>query len=94
MAYTDELEPVLDAEQALRHRIALRIAQERAEPDAQVRLEPDMRAADEAIEAWAGEAQDEHDDRAFRPLTPLQQLLSEHRAICERIEDIRDRRLS
>ena len=94
MAYTDELDAVLDAEQALRRRIALRIVEERAMPDAEDQLENHMRAADEAIEAWSDEAQDEHDDRAFRPLTPLQQLLAEHRAICERIHDIRDRRLS
>ena len=94
MAYTDELEPVLEAEQALRRRIALRIAQEQAEPVAEALGEHHMHAADEAIEAWRDEAQDEHDAHSFRPLTPLQQLLTEHRAICDRIDDIRDRRLS
>ena len=94
MAYIDELELVLEGEQALRRQIALRIAQEQGEPAAEAPREHHVRAADEAIEAWAGEAEDEHDARAFRPLTPLQQLLAEHRAICERILDIQDRRLS
>jgi hypothetical protein len=95
MAYTDELEAVLEAEQALRCRIALRIAQERGEPGADIPLEHQMHAADAAIEAWGDEGEEEdHDIRAFRPLTPLQTLLAEHRAICDRILDIRDRRLS
>ncbi len=94
MAYIDELELVLEAEQALRRRIALRIAQEHGEPAADALREHQIQAADEAIEAWVGEAEDEHDARAFRPLTPLQELLAEHRAICDRILDIQDRRLS
>lgn len=94
MAYVDELERVLEAEQALRCRIALRLAQEQGEPAATSLQEHHIRAADEAIEAWASEAEDEHDARAFRPLTPLQELLAEHRAICDRILDIQDRRLS
>ncbi|MFA6965380.1 hypothetical protein [Bosea sp. (in: a-proteobacteria)] len=94
MAYTDELEPVLEAEHALRLRIARRIAEEGGELGADTPLEPHLQAADGAIEAWGAEDEDEHDARAFRPLTPLQQLLAEHRAICDRIADIRDRRLS
>lgn len=94
MAYTDELEPVLEAEHALRLRIARRIAEEGGELGADIPLERHLRAADEAIEAWGGEGEDEHDARAFRPLTPLQQLLAEHQAICDRIADIQDRRLS
>jgi hypothetical protein len=94
MAYIDELELVLEAEQTLRRRIALRIAQERGDSVADAPLEHQMRAADEAIEAWAADAEDDHDARAFRPLTPLQELLAEHRAICDRILDIQDRRLS
>ncbi len=94
MAYTDELESVLEAEQALRLMIALRIAEEGGEPAIAAPLEHHLQAADEAIEAWSDEDEDEHDARAFRPLTPLQQLLAEHRAICDRIADIRDRRLS
>jgi hypothetical protein len=94
MAYIDELELVLEAEQVLRRRIALRIAQERGDAVGDVPRQHQMQAADEAIEAWVGEAEDEHDARAFRPLTPLQELLTEHRAICDRILDIQDRRLS
>ena len=94
MAYTDELEAVLEAEQGLRRRIALCIALERGEPGADALLEHQMQAADEAIEAWVEGAEEEHDARAFRPPTPLQALLAEHRAICDRILDIRDRRLS
>lgn len=94
MAYRDELERVLEAEQALRRRIALRIAQERGDAVTGALREHQIQAADEAIEAWAEEAQEAHDAQAFRPLTPLQQLLAEHRAICDRIFDIQDRRLS
>ncbi len=94
MAYTDELEAVLEAEQALRRRIALSLAQERGEAAGAALLEHQMQAADAAIEYWLDEAEDAHDAHAFRPLTPLQSLLAEHRAVCERILDIRDRRLS
>lgn len=94
MAYIDELALVIEAEQALRRRIALRIAQEQGDPASDAPRDHQLRAADEAIEAWASEAEDEHDARAFRPLTPLQELLAEHRAICDRILDIQDRRLS
>jgi hypothetical protein len=94
MAYIDELEPVLEAEQTLRLRIARRIAHEAGEGDSDALQAHHLRAADAAIEAWAEEADEVHDAHAFRPLTPLQELLAEHRAICERIVDIRDRRLS
>lgn len=94
MAYTDELEAVLEAEQTLRRRIALLLARERGEPADEAATEPQMRAADAAIDAWGEAGEDEHDSRAFRPLTPLQTLLAEHRAVCDRIHDIRDRRLS
>jgi len=94
MAYIDELERVLEAEQALRRRIALRIAREAGEQAGDPLQEHHVRAADAAIEAWVEEAEEVHDAHAFRPLTPLQELLEEHRAICERIFDIRDRRLS
>ena len=92
MSYTDELEAVLDAEQALRLKIAREIAQERGEADAS--SDPSLDNADAAIEAWAADGEEDHDARAFRPLTPLQVLLADHRAICDRILDIRDRRLS
>lgn len=94
MAYRDELEPVLEAEQALRRRIALLLAQERGEPADEAPSEPQMHAAEEAIDAWSEEGEEAHDSRAFRPLTPLEALLAEHRAVCDRILDIRDRRLS
>lgn len=93
MAYTDELETILAAEQALRRRIALLLARESGAPGEEAPSGPQMRAADEAIENWVEEG-DAHDSRAFRPLTPLQELLAEHRTICDRILDIRDRRLS
>lgn len=94
MAYTDELEPLLDREQELRRSIALKIAEERGENLAGAPTRDHVDAADEAIGTWDEEFEFEHDMRAFRPLTPLQQLLAEHHAIRERIMDIRDRRLS
>lgn len=94
MRYTDELEPLLEREQALRREIALRIALETGQPERESPSEADMHAADEAIEAWQQDGEDDQDMRAFRPIGPLQHLLIEHLAICERIMDIRDRRLS
>ncbi|KPF72618.1 hypothetical protein IP69_01625 [Bosea sp. AAP35] len=94
MAYSDELDAVLEAEQALRRLIALQIAQEQGEPNGGSPSQFHVQAADAAIEAWCEDGEDDHDARAFRPLTPLQALLSEHRALCDRILDIRDRRLS
>ena len=94
MAYTDQLEPLLEREQELRHAIALTIAQERGENPAGTPTRDQFAAADAAIEAWTEDFEFEHDMRAFRPLTPLQTLLAEHDAIRERIMDIHDRRLS
>lgn len=98
MAYTDELEPMLSLEHDLRIRIALRIAQESREPGDEPRTgapsEDQLSAADAAIAAWSEQHEAEQDMRAFRPLTPLQQLLADHDAIMERILDLRDRRLS
>ena len=94
MSYRDELEAVVEAEQAIRARIALRVAQEQGQPAGDAPTEAQMEAADEAIIAWAEQGEEEQDERAFRPQTPLQRLLAEHRALCERILDIRDRRLS
>ncbi|AMJ61282.1 hypothetical protein [Bosea sp. PAMC 26642] len=93
MAYTNELEPLLDREQTLRQAIALRIAEESGE-EAAAPAEIHIKAAQEAIEAWIEESEWDQDTRAFRPQTPLQTLLAEHHAICERILDLRDRRLS
>ncbi|RDJ22833.1 hypothetical protein DWF00_05550 [Bosea caraganae] len=94
MAYTDELEPLLTLEHELRQKIALRIAEESGQKGGAAPSEDQMSAADQAIEAWSEEVDYEQDPRAFRPLTPLQTMLADHNEICERIMDIRDRRLS
>lgn len=92
--YTDELEPLLAAEQALRLKIALRIAQEAGAPAGAAPTQDEMAAADEAIALWQADGEDDEDLRAFRPLGPLQQLLIDHAMVCDRIADVRDRRLS
>lgn len=92
VSYTDELEAVMAAEQRLRRAIASAIARDEGGGD-----QPSpghLAAADAAIDAWAEEDEEALDQRAFRPLTPLQELLAEHRALLERIADIQDRRLS
>lgn len=89
--YTDELEAVIAAEQRLRGEIAGVIAREEGASAASARH---LAAADAAIDAWAEEGEEALDQRAFRPLTPLQELLAEHRTLLERIADIQDRRLS
>ncbi|MGO4667069.1 hypothetical protein [Bosea sp. 2RAB26] len=94
MSYVDELEPLIRLEQELRQTIALSLAEERGQPHGGAPTEEQLLVADEAIAAWAEEVDFEQDMRAFRPLTPLQTLLAEHLGICERIFDIRDRRLS
>ncbi len=93
MRYTDELEPLLELEQRQRRAIALRIAEEAGERPGEL-LEAHLIAADEAIAAWSDEGEQEQDMAAFRPIGPLQQLLIDHRQACDRIADIRDRRLS
>lgn len=94
MAYTDELEAMLAYEQALRDRIAMRIAREQGVAEGTPLSEAHRMAADEAIAAWAESGEEEFDPHAFRPVGPLQELLAEHLAIVERIMDERDRRLS
>lgn len=94
MSYVDELEPLIKLEQELRQTIALKLAEERGERPADVPTEEQVHAADEAIAAWVEQVDFEQDMRAFRPQTPLQKLLAEYLGICERIFDIRDRRLS
>jgi len=89
--YSDELDAVIAAEQRLRGEIAGVIAREEGATAASGRH---LAAADAAIDAWAEEGEEALDQRAFRPLTPLQELLAEHRALLERIADIQDRRLS
>jgi hypothetical protein len=94
MAYTDELELLMALEQELRQKIALRIAEESRQQVGTTPSKHQMSAADQAIDSWSEEVETEQDSRAFRPLTPLQKLLTDHHEICERILDIRDRRLS
>lgn len=92
--YTDELDAVIAAEQRLRGEIARAIARDEGAAAAGSPSSRHLAAADAAIEAWAEEGEEALDQRAFRPLTPLQELLAEHRALLERIGDIQDRRLS
>lgn len=93
--YWDELEAVIACEQALRRRIAERIAEEAGAPVGSAGLSHEqIAAADAAIAAWRREGEEEQDLNAFRAMGPLQQLLTEHRAVLDRIDDIRDRRLS
>jgi hypothetical protein len=92
--YADELEPLLALEQELRLKIGLRIAEEENAPAGAAPSGDHLAAADAAIEAWRAEGEDDQDMRAFRPIGPLQQLLTDHALICDRIVDIRDRRLS
>jgi len=94
MAYTDELEPLATREQELRRTIALRLAEEAGQSPGDGLSQAQLAAADEAIEAWQSEGEEEADLRAFRPVGPLQELLANHQAISERIADILDRRLS
>lgn len=93
-SYTDELEAVMAAEQRVRGEIAIVIARDDAGADRASRSPRHLAAADAAIDAWAEEGEEALDQRAFRPLTPLQEMLAEHRALLERIADIQDRRLS
>ncbi|MDX3807238.1 hypothetical protein ACXIUS_00935 [Bosea thiooxidans] len=92
--YSDELEAVVACEQALRRRIAERIAEESGALVHGDLSSGHLAAADAAIEVWRNEGEEMQDLAAFRPIGPLQELLAEHRAILERIDDMRDRRLS
>lgn len=92
--YRDELDAIVAYERELRGRIARRIADEAGTPIAGEPSEPELAAAEAAIEAWRREGENDADPRAFRPMGPLQHLLAEHSATCERIEDALDRRLS
>lgn len=87
--YTDELEPVVERERALRRAIALALAEEAGRPG-----EAPEEAVRAAIDAWRDGGEEDSDPAAFRPLSPLQRLLAEHRAVAERIDDMLDRRLS
>lgn len=93
MPYTDPLAPMLQRADELRRQIALRLVEEAGARPPPL-LSPDqLAAADEAIAAWDEQGEEEQDQRAFRAMGPLQELLAEHRDIVERIVDERDRRL-
>lgn len=93
MPYTDPLEPMLQREEALRRQIALRLVEEAGATPPPSPSADHLAAADEAIAAWAEQGEEEQDQRAFRAMGPLQELLAEHLEILERILDERDRRL-
>jgi hypothetical protein len=78
----------------LRRRIAERLAEEAGSPIEGSLTEAQLAAADAAIEAWFNEGEEEQDLRAFREIGPLQQLLVDYAETAERIDDMRDRRLS
>lgn len=94
MRYTDELDALRAARDALRRRIAERLALEAGAPADGVSPEAWLTAADEAIETWESEGEEAQDSRAFRPIGPLQELLADHAALVERIAETLDRRLS
>lgn len=93
MPYTDPLEPMLRREEELRHQIARRLAEEAGAAPPPALSAEHLAAADAAIAEWAEQGEEEQDQRAFRPIGPLQALLAEHLEIVERIMDERDRRL-
>jgi hypothetical protein len=94
MRYTDELDALRAARDALRRRIAERLAVEAGAPVEGALPESWLAAADEAIETWESEGEEAQDSRAFRPIGPLQDLLADHAALVERIAETLDRRLS
>ncbi len=94
MRYTDELDALRAARDALRRRIAERLALEAGAPADGASLEAWLTAADEAIETWESEGEEAQDSRAFRPIGPLQDLLADHASLVERIAETLDRRLS
>jgi hypothetical protein len=95
MRYTDELDALRAARDALRRQIAERLALEAGAPfNDGAGLEAWLTAADEAIETWENEGEEAQDSRAFRPIGPLQDLLADHAAVVERIAETLDRRLS
>lgn len=93
MPYTDPLETLLQREEELRHEIARRLVAEAGAPPPPALSADHLAAADAAIVNWEEQGEEEQDQRAFRAMGPLQQLLAEHREIVERIVDERDRRL-
>lgn len=93
MSYTDPLEPMLRREEELRLAIAQRLVEETGAAPPPSPSADQLAAADEAIAAWTEQGEEEQDQRAFRPIGPLQKLLAEHRAVVELIVEMRDRRL-
>ena len=85
MPYTDPLEPMLERAEALRHQIARRLVEESGVAPPPSLSADQLAAADEAIAAWTEQGEEEQDQRAFRPIGPLQELLAEHREMIERI---------
>jgi len=94
MPYTDPIEPMLERAEELRRQIARRLVEEAGAPPPPSLSADQLVAADEAIAAWAEQGEEEQDERAFRPIGPLQQLLAEHRDMVARIVELRDRRLA
>lgn len=93
MPYTDPLESLLQREEKLRHEIARRLVEEAGAPPPPALSADHLAAADEAIAAWEEQGEEEQDQRAFRDIGPLQELLAEYQDILERIVEERDRRL-
>lgn len=93
MPYTDPLEPMLHRADELRRQIALRIVEEAGATPPPSPSADHLAAADEAITAWEEQGEEEQDQRAFRDIGPLQELLAEYQEIVERIVEERDRRL-
>lgn len=93
MPYTDPLEPMLQRADELRRRIALRLVEEAGAPPPPSLSEDHLTAADAEIAAWEEQGEEEQDQRAFREIGPLQELLAEYQGIVERIVEERDRRL-
>ncbi|MGE7472694.1 hypothetical protein ACQKLX_24925 [Bosea sp. NPDC003192] len=94
MPYTDPLEPLLQREEELRHQIARRLVEEAGAPPPPALSANHLAAADAAIANWEEQGEEEQDQRAFRAMGPLQELLAEHQNLIEQIFDIKDRRLS
>lgn len=94
MPYTDPLEPMLERAEELRRQIARRLVEEAGAPPPPSLSADQLAAADEAIAAWEEQGEEEQDERAFRPIGPLQELLAEHRDMVARIVELQDRRLS
>lgn len=94
MPYTDPLEPMLDRAEELRQEIARRLVEEAGAPQPPSLSAEHLAAADAAITAWAEQGEEEQDQRAFRPMGPLQQLFAEHQEMVEWIVELQDRRLS